>query len=100
MREGEFDIVILTPPCASWTRALFSHKPGPAPCRDAKHPWGFPNALRSVRERARKGNEFVHFTLQLAEAAQVRTGWQSMKSEERAGQSCCFQQLLLVAEPT
>ena len=71
MCDGEFDILILTPPCASWTRALFSGKPGPAPCRDADHPWGFPNALKHIRDRARMGNEFVHFTLRLAEAAQA-----------------------------
>ena len=68
IRDGEFDITILTPPCSSWTRALF--RPGGLPsCRDKKNPWGLSHALDKVRAKARAGNVFVHFTIRFAAAA-------------------------------
>ena len=37
-----FDIVIATPPCSSFTRAVFNRLPGPGPKRSATWPRGFP----------------------------------------------------------
>ena len=37
--------------------------------RDKAHPWGSPHAKNEIRERARKGNIFIHFTNCAAEAA-------------------------------
>ena len=31
--EGEFDFLILSPPCGSWSRPNYGHKPGSKPCR-------------------------------------------------------------------
>ena len=42
LRGGEFDVVILSPPCGTWSRANYSPKPGPKPCRSRQYPWGFP----------------------------------------------------------
>ena len=57
--EGEFDVVILLPPCGTWSRANWANDDGPAPCRDRFHPWGFENNKPSQRKRAETGNEFV-----------------------------------------
>ena len=40
---GEFDVIILSPPCGSWSRANWANNDGPQPCRDRRHPWGLPN---------------------------------------------------------
>ena len=40
--SGEFDLVIITPPCNTHSRARSSFLPGPRPIRNALHPWGFP----------------------------------------------------------
>ena len=37
---GEYDWIILSPPCASWSRAQYSGKPGPDPVRSKEHTWG------------------------------------------------------------
>ena len=37
------EFVVLSPPCASWSRALFNRMvKGPLPLRSKTHPWGFP----------------------------------------------------------
>ena len=41
IESGAFDIQILSPPCGSWSRANFSNKTGPAPCRNRQNPLGF-----------------------------------------------------------
>ena len=66
--DGEFDVVIVTPPCSSWTRSLF-RPGGPPPVRDKRHPWGLPNATNAIRSRAKQGNEFIHFAIRAASAA-------------------------------
>ena len=43
IESGEFDLIVLTPPCSSWTRSLFQPG-GPVPCRIKAHPWGLPHA--------------------------------------------------------
>ena len=37
----EFDAVVISPPCNSFSRARQTY-PGPKPVRNAAHPWGFP----------------------------------------------------------
>ena len=70
VKDGEFDILFLTPPCASWSRSL-CRPGGPCPVRDRSTPWGFPHALEKVRKRARLGNEFIHFTIRMGQAAKA-----------------------------
>ena len=40
---GDYDIIILSPPCATWSRARWSDGPGPAPVWNREHPWGIPH---------------------------------------------------------
>ena len=35
---ADFDFVILSPPCGSWSRANWSDDKPPQPCRDRQHP--------------------------------------------------------------
>ena len=74
VRGGEFDIIIFSPPCGTWSRANWANDAGPQPCRNRKHPWGLPGQLASQRKRAEAGNEFVHFTIRGIEAAQASKG--------------------------
>ena len=69
VEEGSFDMIIFSPPCATWSRAPWANRNGPLPCRDAKSPWGFTDGWAHDRARADVGNEFVHFTLRGIHAA-------------------------------
>ena len=69
--EGDFDFVILSPPCGSWSRANWANADGPPPCRDRFHPWGYPDNSAGQRRRAEHGNEFVHFSIRAIQSAQL-----------------------------
>ena len=70
IESADFDCVILSPPCGSWSRANYSDKPGPKPVRSRKYPWGIPHLLAHDQRRAANGNEFVHFSIRAIVAAQ------------------------------
>lgn len=41
--QGEWDVVLLTPPCNTFSRARCNrNSPGPGQLRNFQHPWGFP----------------------------------------------------------
>ena len=44
IRSGAYDVLVLTPPCNSFSRARsnFQLTPGPVPIRNVHYPWGFP----------------------------------------------------------
>ena len=44
LRQGKYDVVVVTPPCNSCSRARCNTHatPGPVPVRNVYHPWGFP----------------------------------------------------------
>lgn len=65
---GVYDVLIITPPCNSFSRATWAGG-DPKPCRSKSYPKGFPWASGSNRERARLGNLFVELTLQAIEVA-------------------------------
>ena len=62
--SGEFDLVLMAPPCNTFSRAVFSRHPGPQPIRD--HTWllGFPNLGSVERARAEEGNSLAWFSLE------------------------------------
>ena len=62
LESGVIDVQILSPPCASFSRAQWSNNLEPQPCRDRDHPWGFPNQNLAYQKRCDLGNEFVHFS--------------------------------------
>jgi len=44
LRQGKYDVVVVTPPCNSFSRAMCNTHatPGPVPVRNVYYPWGFP----------------------------------------------------------
>lgn len=44
LHQGLYDVVVVTPPCNSFSRARCNSflAPGPVPVRNVNHPWGFP----------------------------------------------------------
>ena len=76
IKDAQFDVVIISPPCSTWSRANCKPPPGgrpdprfPKPCRSKQYPWGFPNDLPAGRRRAEQGNAFIHFALRSIAAA-------------------------------
>ena len=69
IHAGEYDVVILSPPCGSWSRANWANNDGPPPCRDRQSPWGFADNSAGQRGRAERGNEFVHFSIRAIQTA-------------------------------
>ena len=63
IRDGDFDFVILSPPCASWSRSQYANNLKPQPVRSKKHPWGLPGLLKADRRRAETGNTFILFAI-------------------------------------
>ena len=53
--EGEFDLVIVTPPCNTFSRAVFQADDGPKPVRDKQWPKGFPGWGRKPVNGPRRG---------------------------------------------
>ena len=42
LEDGEFDCIMLSPPCGTWSRANWVNNDGPKPRRNRKYPWGIP----------------------------------------------------------
>ena len=71
VREGFYDVAILSPPCNSWTRLLFANEWGPSVVRDRDFPWGRPDNSPEEHVRADVGNRFVVFCCKVVEAPGV-----------------------------
>ena len=57
--QGHYDLVIVTPPCNTFTRSVFANRRGPAPVRDWQWPRGFPWLTPARRAAAEGGNALV-----------------------------------------
>ena len=43
IKRGDFDIIIImSPPCSTWSRAVWANRLGPKPVRSREFPFGFP----------------------------------------------------------
>ena len=63
--RGEFIAVILSPPCASWSRAPWANRWGPRPLRTVLHPWGMPWLEGAKLEKVAKSNGMIQFCIQV-----------------------------------
>eukprot|EP00434_Breviolum_minutum_P035272 symbB.v1.2.031217.t1/scaffold3599.1/size55909/2 len=63
--RGEFIAVILSPPCASWSRAPWANRWGPRPLRTVLHPWGMPWLEGAKLEKVAKSNGMIRFCIQV-----------------------------------
>ena len=66
----KMDAVLITPPCNSFSRSTWSNSRGPAPCRSAQFPLGFPWMSDSLKARAELGNVLVAFTWEVLQRFQ------------------------------
>ena len=62
----EFDAVLLSPPCASFSRAPWANFRGPRPVRSYDCPLGLQTLTPAERDRAILGNIFADFSYEVA----------------------------------
>ena len=62
----EFDAVLLSPPCASFSRATWANFRGPRPVRSYECPRGLQTLTPAERDRAIMGNIFADFSYEVA----------------------------------
>ena len=65
---GEFDVVLVTPPCSTWSRVRGANCRGPPMIRSRSYPWGFPWLSMKHRKDADLGNVLIIFMLDVLEA--------------------------------
>ena len=74
--RGKYDFILASPPCETWSRALFANRNGPRPLRDSRHPWGFPWLEGESFQKCFIGSELVRRTLAILRATiGTNTGW-------------------------
>ena len=56
VRQGVFDLVLVSPPCNAFSRAVLSNSKGPRPLCNADFPWGFPWLSGSDKQKADLGS--------------------------------------------
>ena len=61
IRSGEYNVVLITPPCSTFTRARCANKRGPPPLRSKQHPRGFPWLKSELMKQAELGNQLSDF---------------------------------------
>ena len=87
IRAGLYNVVIMTPPCNTWSRARFSNRRGPRPVRNREWPWGFPWLERRLRDQCEQGNAFVRMTLEGCQAATEAGAWWLIEHPEDLGRT-------------
>lgn len=70
IKTRQWDAVILTPPCNTFSRSRHNWKnsPGPRPVRSRDYPFGFPWLAPKNRRICDQGNLFVNQTVEAAQA--------------------------------
>ena len=68
IENSEWDVVLVTPPCSTFSRARCV-QPGPRPLRSRLYPLGFPWLSDAHRTVVEQGNEFVSFSFRICTAA-------------------------------
>ena len=72
--RGEFIAVIMSPPCASWSRAPWANKWGPRPLRTVLHPWGMPWLEGAKLEKVASSNCMIRFCLKVIQLIRTMPG--------------------------
>jgi hypothetical protein len=73
IRNGEFDIIIMSPPCSTWSRAVWANRLGPKPVRSREFPFGFPWLKGDLKEKAELGTLLVMRCIETLEIAPAKT---------------------------
>ena len=61
--NGDFDLLITTPPCGGFSRLLFAGRPGPKALRNREHPRGFPWLRGNRKAKVDEQNSFFDFSI-------------------------------------
>ena len=71
IEAGEYDVLIMSPPCGTWSRVRYQVQlhPGPRPQRNKRWPWGFPWLSETQRQAVETANFFVKQTIKAARLA-------------------------------
>ena len=69
IRAQEFDAILLSPPCSTFSRAPWANFKGPRPVRSAATPRGLDKLTAAERDRCILGNLFADFTWEVVELA-------------------------------
>ena len=81
----EFDAVLLSPPCASFSRAPWANFRGPRPVRSYECPRGLQTLTPAERDRAILGNIFADFSYEVALVADGAATFLAMEQPEDLG---------------
>ena len=65
LEQGHYHVVLITPPCSTWSRVRGANCRGPPAIRSREHPWGFPWLSQRHRRDADLGNVLIQFTLEV-----------------------------------
>ena len=66
IKQGEFDMIFISPPCATFSRATWANYQGPRPVRSFASPRGLETLTAKERDRAILGNIFADFSWEVA----------------------------------
>ena len=69
IRAQEFDAILLSPPCSTFSRAPWANFKGPRPVRSAAKQRGLDKLTAAERDRCILGNLFADFTWEVVELA-------------------------------
>ena len=61
IRSGAYEAILLSPPCSTFTRAVWANFKGPRPVRSYEKPRGLDNLTAAERDKAILGNIFADF---------------------------------------
>ena len=65
LADGYYGVVLITPPCSTWSRVRGANCRGPPMIRSRQYPWGSPWLSKRHRKDADLGNTLIKFTLQV-----------------------------------
>ena len=71
IQRGEFCAIVMSPPCASWSRAPWANRWGPRPLRTAVYPWGMPWLEGWRLEKVANSNTMIKLCIQVIQKIQT-----------------------------
>eukprot|EP00969_Alexandrium_andersonii_P331471 14650279-Alexandrium_andersonii.AAC.1 len=75
---GHWHALVVSPPCNTFSRAVWSNRCGPRPVRDRENPRGYPWLTGALKRKCEEANALVDLALEaarLGQASSARTAW-------------------------
>ena len=69
LAAGEYDILLVSPPCNTFSRAVWANNAGPKPLRSRLYPWGFPWLQGTKRNKCVAANTLIDRSIEAITAA-------------------------------